>query len=79
LLDVTRQLPPAFQQFPPIIEDGYAAERIQRVLAAEKVDLVVVGRRRVGARERLLLGSTSEKVLNFAHCSVLVVCEPELL
>ena len=79
MLDASRELPPAFRQFPPIVEEGYAAERIHRVVTSEKIDLVVVGRRRVGARERLLLGSTSEKVLNFAHCSVLVVCEPELL
>jgi nucleotide-binding universal stress UspA family protein len=79
LFDASRELPPAFRQFPPILEEGHAAERIHRVVTAEKIDLVVVGRRQVGARGRLLLGSTSEKVLNFAHCSVLVVCEPELL
>ena len=47
LRETNCELPAAFRQFPPIVEEGYAAERIQRVLAAEKIDLVIVGRRRI--------------------------------
>jgi nucleotide-binding universal stress UspA family protein len=41
--------------------------------AAEHADLVVVGARGVGALDRLFLGSVSERVLQHARCSVLVV------
>ena len=36
-------------------------------------DLIVVGTRNGNALERLVLGSTSTKVLHHAHCDVLVV------
>jgi nucleotide-binding universal stress UspA family protein len=35
-------------------------------------DLIVVGRRGIGGVERLLLGSTSERVCGFADCPVLI-------
>jgi nucleotide-binding universal stress UspA family protein len=35
-------------------------------------DLLVVGRRGIGGVERLLLGSTSERVSGFADCPVLI-------
>jgi nucleotide-binding universal stress UspA family protein len=39
-------------------------------------DLVVVGSRGLGAVRRLLLGSVSEKVLQHAPCSVMIVKDP---
>lgn len=40
---------------------------------AERADLVVVGARGLGPVDRLLVGSVSERVLQHARCSVLVV------
>lgn len=50
---------------------GVAATEI--LAAAKDADLVVVGARGLGAFDRLMLGSVSERVLQHAPCSVLVV------
>jgi nucleotide-binding universal stress UspA family protein len=52
---------------------GNPAEIICRRAAEIGVDLVVVGSRRPGRIDRLLLGSVSGAVLECAPCSVLVV------
>jgi nucleotide-binding universal stress UspA family protein len=44
--------------------------------AAERADVVVVGRRGVGGFSRLLLGSVSERVARHAPCPVVVVGAP---
>lgn len=49
------------------------AELIVSEAARLGVDLVVVGARGVGAAERLLLGSVSDRVVREAHCPVLVI------
>jgi nucleotide-binding universal stress UspA family protein len=67
-----QQLPPAFRH-DPIIAEGHPAEQILAAIAREQIDLVIVGARGMGVVSRLLLGSTSEKVLSGAPCSVLVV------
>ena len=38
-----------------------------------KIDLIVVGTRGLGGFKRLLLGSVASGVVQYAHCSVLVV------
>jgi nucleotide-binding universal stress UspA family protein len=35
--------------------------------------LIVLGRRGMSRFEKMLVGSTSEKVLRYAHCPVMVV------
>ena len=47
-------------------------------LAGEmEAGLVVLGSRGLGAVGRVLLGSVSDSVVRHAHCSVLVVRDPE--
>jgi nucleotide-binding universal stress UspA family protein len=58
--------------FRVIIDGGRADLGIVRVAGEERADLIVVGNRRSSALERLLLGSISERVVRYAHCSVLV-------
>jgi nucleotide-binding universal stress UspA family protein len=66
-------LPVPFHSAQPIVAEGYPADQILRTIAAESIDLVVVGALGKNALTRLLLGSTSQKVLDHAPCSVLVV------
>ncbi|HWB08205.1 MAG TPA: universal stress protein [Pirellulales bacterium] len=72
-----QSLPTPFRQ-PPIVAEGYPAEEILRVITDDAVDLVVLGKHGRGMLERLLfLGSTSDKVLSQAPCSVLMVPQRE--
>jgi nucleotide-binding universal stress UspA family protein len=52
---------------------GHIADRIVQQASDENADLVVMGHRGKTMIQRWLLGSTSERVLRYAHCSVLVV------
>jgi nucleotide-binding universal stress UspA family protein len=52
---------------------GRARQRIAKVAASWKADLVVVGSNEVGALTRLLLGSTARAILRHASCSVEIV------
>jgi nucleotide-binding universal stress UspA family protein len=49
---------------------GNAAEKL--IEASERVDLLVVGSRGLGGFAGLLLGSTSEKIIRYAKCRVVV-------
>ena len=69
----SRGLPPPFQAQAPVVAEGHPAEQILNHVAAHAVDLVVLGARGHSAVARWLLGSTSDKVLNQAACSVLLV------
>lgn len=73
LRKLRQELPAAFHEPQPIVAEGYPSEQILNSVAAEGIDLVVVGARGLTALERFVLGSTSEKVLSCAPCSVLVV------
>ena len=52
---------------------GPAGDTIVAVSAAIDVDLIVIGHRGLNAFQSFLLGSTSERVVHAAKCSVLVV------
>jgi|SRR5271163_2096159 len=54
------------------IVEGRPAEQIRRRADAEKVDLIVVGRRDLSRARRWFEGSTSETVLREASCSVMI-------
>lgn len=55
------------------VEVGHPAEHIVALAENEGCDLIVLGRRGRTAVGRFLLGSTSERVLRFAHCAVTIV------
>ena len=74
---VCQRLPKGFYQSDPLVAEGYPAEQILNTIHAEQIDLVVLGARSSNAVTRLLLGSTSEKVLSQAACSVLIVRRKE--
>lgn len=52
---------------------GKPADEILTVAKQEKVDLIVTGAKGLGAIRRVLLGSVSTRVVQHAHCGVLVV------
>lgn len=54
---------------------GHAAREITGLASSENADLVALGARGMNALERFLLGSTSEKIVRHAPCSVLVARE----
>jgi nucleotide-binding universal stress UspA family protein len=52
---------------------GTPAEGIIQVAKTHSCDLIIMGTRGMGLLEGLLLGSQAQKVINHAHCPVLVV------
>ena len=59
---------------PRIVEDLQSPVRgITDYASGNQVDLIVMGTRGLGGFKRLLLGSVAGGVVNYAHCSVLVV------
>jgi nucleotide-binding universal stress UspA family protein len=76
-LQILRQfqqsLPACFQASEPIVAEGRPGDQILEAIAEEKIDLVLVGNRGRGGVVRMLLGSTTDQVLNQAPCSVLIV------
>jgi nucleotide-binding universal stress UspA family protein len=67
------ELPRIFDGQEPRIAVGNPAREILQAIEHERIDLVVIGAHRFGAFTRRLLGSTSERVLTHAPCSVLIV------
>ena len=52
---------------------GHPIEQIVHRAELDHVDLIVLGRRGKSRFEKMLVGSTAEKVLRYAHCPVMVV------
>lgn len=73
LSDYRGALPAVFADAPPVVLEGYPAERILETARADDVDLIVLGAKEVSRLERFMLGSTAERVLSEAPCSVLLV------
>lgn len=55
------------------VREGVAHREIAAAAKAEKTDLIIMGARGHGRLERVLLGSTAERVVRLAPCPVLVV------
>jgi universal stress protein A len=55
------------------IESGAASQRICELAKAEGFDLIVLATHGYTGLKHVLLGSTAERVVRFAHCAVLVV------
>lgn len=54
------------------IRTGDCADEILELAAAEKVSMIVMGRRGLGRVRETLLGSVSQKVLHHAPCTVII-------
>lgn len=52
---------------------GHPVEQIVHRAEQDGIDLIVLGRRGKSRFEKMLVGSTAEKVLRYAHCPVMVV------
>jgi nucleotide-binding universal stress UspA family protein len=73
LEEYRKSLPACFTGHDVIVAEGRPAEKLLETMGQGKFDLAVVGSRGGGAVARLLLGSTSDQVLNGAPASVLIV------
>jgi nucleotide-binding universal stress UspA family protein len=56
-----------------LVAEGHAADQILRLADERKCDVILMGARGRGMLERLLIGSTSDRVLNHSPCSILIV------
>lgn len=52
---------------------GHPVEQLIHRAEEEQSDLIIVGRRGTSLFHKIMLGSTSERVLRYAHCPVLLV------
>lgn len=53
--------------------EGSAEDQIERYAIAGEYDLIIIGSRGLSGLKKLMLGSVSQKVVQKAHCPVLVV------
>lgn len=72
LADVMHKQAPPFAAAEIVCAAGHAAEQIIKLVAERNIDVVLLGSHGKGMLSRLLVGSTSSKVLNQAACSVLI-------
>lgn len=57
----------------PIYKIGDPAEEIMKVAAKQHTDMIVMGAKGLSALDRIVLGSVSTRVVQYASCPVLVV------
>lgn len=75
--EVRKQLPEVFQHAETIVAEGHPAEEILRVIEQKKIDIAIVGDRGRGTLVETILGHTSNEILLYAPCSVLLVKQHE--
>lgn len=61
------------REFEVQLIDGPPVDVLLRVACETGASAIVVGRRGIGGRPELLLGSTAHQVIEHAHCPVLVI------
>lgn len=64
-------------EFEQRLIDGPPVDALLRVATDIDAGTIVIGRRGVGGRPELLLGSTAHQVIEHAHCPVLVIPPPD--
>jgi nucleotide-binding universal stress UspA family protein len=57
----------------PVCKAGDPAEEIMNMAAKQHTDMIVMGAKGLGTIDRILLGSVSTRVVQYANCPVLVV------
>lgn len=70
---IARRLREHWKEVRPLVVTGSASEKIIERAREEKTDLIILGSRGLSNIQAFLLGSTSQKVVTYAPCSVLVV------
>ena len=60
-------------EYETVEELGDPAGRLVAICEANQADLLVIGRRGAGLAERVILGSTADRLTHLAPCPVLVV------
>jgi len=60
-------------EYETVEELGDPANRLSAVCESSEADLLVIGRRGAGLAERVILGSTADRLTHLAPCPVLVV------
>ena len=56
-----------------IVQEGKPYDQILRQAKKNQVDLIVIPSQRMGSMEGFMMGSTAEKVVRHAHCTVIIV------
>jgi nucleotide-binding universal stress UspA family protein len=70
---ITQQMIAKGLKAQPVLRVGNPDEEIVRVAKELEADLIVIGSHGYRGIGRLLLGSTAERVVQYASCAVLVV------
>jgi nucleotide-binding universal stress UspA family protein len=69
----SKTLPAALATLPPLIVEGLPAKKLLEIATADDIDLIILGTRGLSIAERFFIGSTTEKILTHAPCSLLVM------
>lgn len=76
LVEITDSLPEVFRKQEPVVKDGGSVEDLCNLVRERSADLIVVGPHNRGLVE-MIVGGTTDALLHYAPCSVLVHHEPE--
>lgn len=73
LNDLHNRLQLSETEFETVQELGDPTSRLLEVVESNNADLLVIGKRGAGLAERVLIGSTADRLTHLAPCPVLVV------
>jgi nucleotide-binding universal stress UspA family protein len=69
----SKKLPAAIAGLPPLVVEGLPAKKLLEIATADAIDLMILGTRGLSMTQRFLIGSTTEKLMTHAPCSLLVM------